>query len=118
MHYADFYRIAEFVLGAAGIGFMVAVNVLAWKVLRPAKRLGFLWWHISTISVAYLCFLYVGFHYVFNRIASNEGIDAVGYIFGLGLLLFTAAQIIIFNVEAQRYAEKRAEGLPQPDRKE
>lgn len=103
---ADAIRFSFFAVAGVGVALMLTVNVLAFRVLRPGKRLGFLWWHITAISSSFLCLMAVALDRSLERL--GQGLTWHTVVTGVGLVLFTSAQAIIYNVERRRYAEKRA----------
>ena len=102
----DFVRYLDFAMFGMGSAFMLITNVLAYKVLRPPKRLGFLWWHVTAISISFLCLGSVSLHLAFSRLG-EEPTWRTPVTF-IGFLLFMIAQMIIFYVELQRYAARLA----------
>lgn len=102
---ADAMRYAVFALSGIGVGFMLMTNFLAFKVLRPPKRLGFLWWHVTAISLSIM---------MIGAVALSDIVDRIGGPFTwrapvmfVGTLLYATAQVIIFRVERQRLVAKR-----------
>jgi hypothetical protein len=103
----DFVRFAVFGTFGIGIGFMLMTNVMAFMVLRPPKRLGFLWWHVTAISLSFLCIGVVAADTVAERLGESEpGWRSALTLFGM--TLYMVAQIIIFGVERQRLINSRA----------
>lgn len=101
-------RVAVFLVFGVGCGLMLMTNVLAFLVLRPPKRLGFLWWHVTAISVSYLCFGLIALHGVFQRMQAEASVTWQLPVLVLGTVLFTTSQAIIFSVERARLATARA----------
>jgi hypothetical protein len=90
-----------FIVFGLGFAFMLATNVLAFKVLRPPKKLGFLWWHITSISVSFTLISSVALSRTLDRLSA--GATWHTYVTAVGILLYAVAQAIIFNVERERY---------------
>lgn len=84
-----------------GFAFMLATNVLAFKVLRPPKKLGFLWWHVTSISISFTLISLVALSRTLDRL--GEGATWHTYATAIGISLYALAQTIIFNVERERY---------------
>ncbi len=103
---ADLLRFSIFALFGIGVGFMAVTNVMAYRVLRPPRRLGFLWWHVTAISVSVLCFGTVAVITVASRL--GESVTWRSPVTLLGCVLFAASQAIIFRVERQRLVEQVA----------
>lgn len=102
----DLIRTLFFVVFGIGLAFMFATNVLAFKVLRPPKKLGFLWWHVTAISISFT---------LIGAVALSRSLDMLGqratwetYATAVGISLYALAQTIIFNVERERYIIMRA----------
>lgn len=110
MTVADGFRFAFVAVFGLGAAFMLVTNFLAFMVLRPPKKLGFLWWHVSAISISFLCFGSVTISRTLERLDRNETVDVDWrtIVTGIGVITFTTAQVIIFNVERQRLAHNRA----------
>lgn len=100
--FLDLIRYLDFAMFGVGCAFMFVTNVLAFHVLRPPKKLGFLWWHVTSISIAFLCLGSVAVQVAFNRLGDETSWRTP--VTFVGLLLFMVAQSIIFTVERQRYA--------------
>ncbi len=102
----DIVRLASFAAFGLGVGFMILTNYIAYRVLRPPHRLGFLWWHVTAVSAAFLCFGAVAV----ERVVRMLGHPATwyGWVTFVGSLLFLASQFIIFRVERSRLVEKQA----------
>ncbi len=103
---ADLLRFSIFALFGVGVGFMVMTNVMAYRVLRPPRRLGFLWWHVTAVSISVLCFGTVSVITVASRL--GESVTWRSPVTLLGCLLFATSQAIIFRVERQRLVEQIA----------
>lgn len=102
----DLLRYGIFALFGVGSAFMVITNIIAFNVLRPPKRMGFLWWHVTAISVAFLCIGAIALDTIVHRIGEPATWRLpVGI---TGFALFCIAQIIIFNVERNRLSQKTA----------
>lgn len=88
----------------AALAFMVGVNILALKVLRPPRKLGFLWWHITAVSISVICLSVV----TLDVVAKHLGAPATWrtWVALVGFTLMLAAQVIIFHVERQRYLQR------------
>lgn len=106
MTFFDIFRYAIFGLFGVGMGFMAITNVLAFKVLRPPKHLGFLWWHVISISLAFACMGLVSVERVTGQLGNPPSWRT--WVTLSGVTLFAAAQIIIFRVERQRLVNHRA----------
>ncbi len=103
---ADLLRYAIFSLFGLGVGFMLITNVMAYMVLRPPRRLGFLWWHVTAVSIAMSCFGVVSVERVVGRLGNSLSWHAPVVL--LGCVLFAVSQVIIFRVERQRLVDKVA----------
>lgn len=106
MTFFDLVRMAVFALFGIGIGFMLLTNVIAFMVLRPPKKLGFLWWHVTAISLSFLCLGIVATERVVGSLGDPPGWRSALVLFGM--TLFATAQAIIFGVERQRLVADRA----------
>lgn len=102
----DVLRFVIFTTFGLGVGFMLITNVIAYQVLRPPRELGFLWWHVTGISLSFLCL---------GVVAVDRAVSKLGdpptwrtFVTLAGCLLFAVAQTIIFNVERQRLVQARA----------
>ncbi len=104
---ADLLRYTIFGLFGVGAGFMLMTNYMAYRVLRPPRRLGFLWWHVTAVSVSVLCFGTVAVITVASRL--GESVTWRSPVTLLGCVLFAVSQTIIFRVERQRLVEKTAQ---------
>lgn len=105
----DVVRYAIIALAGVGVAFMTMTNYLAFRVLRPPKKLGFLWWHVTSISVAWLLVGAVALDRVIGRL--GEPLSWRSYAMLLGTGLFAIAQVIIFGVERQRYVNRQVRRL-------
>lgn len=85
---------------------MLMTNVIAFMVLRPPKKLGFLWWHVTSISLSFLCIGLVSVERVTGQLGNPPSWRT--WVTLIGMLLFTTAQVIIFSVERQRLITQRA----------
>ncbi len=103
---ADLLRFAVFALFGVGVGFMVVTNLMAYRVLRPPRRLGFLWWHVTAVSIATFCFGFVAVERVVGRLGLSLSWHAPVLL--IGCILFAVSQVIIFRVERQRLVEQVA----------
>ena len=103
---ADYVRALAILIFGAGTGLMLATNYVAFRVLRPPKKLGFLWWHVTCISTSFFLLGLVCVDRVFTRLGDNASWQTVAT-FG-GISLFLVAQVLIFNVERQRLTAKAA----------
>jgi hypothetical protein len=99
-------RFVDFALFGVGCAFMLLTNVLAFRVLRPPKRLGFLWWHVTCISTAFVLLGAVVIDRAFDKLDSVATWQTVATF--VGFLAFAIAQILIFGIEKQRYVATRA----------
>lgn len=111
---ADFIRAACFVMFGVGVTFMVLTNVIAFLVLRPQpqielgkRKLGFLWWHVSAISLSFLCYGAVSLDAVQQRVNEPE-LTWRSPVVLIGSIVFAAAQVIIFTIERRRLVHARA----------
>lgn len=102
----DTVRYAVFLTFGVGIGFMLLTNVMAFQVLRPPKKLGFLWWHVTSISLSFLSIGIVAAERVVGKLGDPPGWRSVLVLFGM--TLYMTAQILIFKVERQRLVNSRA----------
>lgn len=110
MNASDWIRILFVAVFGFGAALMLITNYVAFMVLRPPKQLGFLWWHVSAISLSFLCFGSVAISQTLERLNKDQGVGADWrtYVTALGVITFTVAQVIIFNVERRRLAHKIA----------
>jgi len=110
MELGDVYRVMLFVLFAVGSAFMVGTNILGFFVLRPPKKLGFLWWHVTAISLSFFLIGLVALSLVYERLNDPHASDLTweSIFLGIGFSLFALAQVIIFQVEKSRYVHKKA----------
>ncbi len=90
-----------FVVFGIGFAFMCATNVLAFRVLRPPKKLGFLWWHVTSISISFTLISLVALSRALE--SSGQSSSWQTYATAAGISLYAVAQTIIFNVERERY---------------
>ncbi len=102
----DAFRVVIFLLFAFGAGFMLVTNIIAYRVLRPPRRIGFLWWHVTAVSVSVLCFGAVALDRVIGQL--HQPLTWRTPTVLLGCVLFAVSQAIIFRVERQRLVEKVA----------
>lgn len=102
----DIVRLASFAAFGLGVGFMVVTNYIAFRVLRPPHRIGFLWWHVTAISAAFLCFGVVAVERVVGRLGNPS--TWYGWVTLVGAILFFVSQLLIFRVERARLVEKQA----------
>ncbi len=103
---ADLLRYAIFTLFGIGVGYMLITNVMAYSVLRPPRRLGFLWWHVTAVSIAVLCFGGVAVAAVAGRL--GEPLIWASPVVLIGCVLFAVSQVLIFRIERQRLVDKVA----------
>jgi hypothetical protein len=108
----DVLRLLVFATFGIGVGFMVVTNTISFRVLRPAHRLGFLWWHVSAVSTAFLCFGVVAVERVAGRLGDPS--SWYGWVTLVGSVLFCVSQLLIFRIERARLVEKRALGRVSP----
>lgn len=108
----DAVRLMLFGIFGVGVALMLATNVLAFVVLRPPKKLGFLWWHVAAISTSFLCLGTVDLYVVTTHFGDHATWRTVLTV--IGIISFTVAQFIIFNVERARYSAKKVleRGIP------
>ncbi len=102
----DVIRFISIATFGAGVGFMVLINVISFKVLRQPKKFGFLWWHITAISLSFLCLGVVAVEQVAGRLGDPP--TWRGPVVLTGTTLFLIAQFIIFNIERRRLVDKQA----------
>lgn len=102
----DLVRVLVFSTFGVGVGFMVLTNCIAFIVLRPPKAMGFLWWHVASISLSFLCLGSVGTWFVASRFGDPPGLASLVVL--VGTILFAIAQILIFRVERGRLIFARA----------
>jgi hypothetical protein len=102
----DALRLVTFAAFGIGVGFMVVTNSIAFRVLRPAHRLGFLWWHVTAVSIASLCFGVVAVERVAGKVGDPS--SWYGWVTLIGSVLFCVSQLLIFRVERSRLVEKQA----------
>ncbi len=103
---ADVLRFLVFGLFGVGTGLMLITNVMAYRVLRPPRRVGFLWWHVAAVSLALFCFGIVAVEHIVGRL--GQPLNWRAPVVLLGCVLFATSQAIIFRVERQRLVEKIA----------
>lgn len=103
---ADILRYGVFVEAGVGVGFMITTNFIAFHVLRPAGFLGFLWWHVTSISLSFMLIGSVALDNILYRI--GDGFTWRAPVMFLGTTLFATAQLIIFKVERSRLITKQA----------
>lgn len=106
LHAFDLVRFTVFALFGIGLGFMLMTNVMAFMILRPPRRLGFLWWHVTAISLSFACIGVVATERVVSKIGDPPGWRSAVVL--VGMLLYASAQVIIWNVERRRYINARA----------
>lgn len=112
MPFIDVLRVLLFVPFGIGVGFMAITNVIAFLVLRSPrerKKVSFLWWHVTAISLSFLMLGVVALDNVYNRLGMEPTWRVPVTL--VGTTLFMVAQIIIFNIERQRLVQKRATDL-------
>lgn len=97
MNWFDGFRVLVFLTFGVGCGFMLLTNWLAWRVLRNPSHSGFLWWHVSAISVATLCLGVVAVERVLWRLGTEATWQ--GSVILIGTSLFCVSQVIIYRVE-------------------
>lgn len=102
----DVLRFAIFGMFGIGVGFMLMTNVLSFWLLRPPKRLGFLWWHVTSISVSFVLIGIVATESAVSRIGAPPSWRT--FLTLVGMFLFAVAQFLIFGVERKRLVEARA----------
>ncbi len=102
----DAVRFVIFALFGAGVGLMALTNVMAYRVLRPPRRIGFLWWHVSGVSVATFGYGLVAVAAVAGRLG-GPAFWATPVVL-VASIVFAFTQVIIYRIERQRYAEKVA----------
>lgn len=105
----DLVRLAVFLTFGVGIGFMLLVNVISFMVLRPPKKLGFLWWHVTSISLSFLCIGVVATERVVSKVGDPPGWRSVLVL--VGMTLYAVAQALIFSVERKRLVFQRARAV-------
>lgn len=110
MNYLDLFanalRYGVFISAGIGVGFMLMTNVIAFQVLRPPKKLGFLWWHVTSISLSFLMIGTVAMDNIVSRIGDPFTWRAP--LMFVGTALYAVAQAIIFRVERSRLIQKKA----------
>lgn len=105
----DLVRYTAIATFGIGLGFMLLTNIIAFQVLRPPKKLGFLWWHVTAISYSFLALGSVSIYFISMRLGQPAAWP--GLIVVSGTVTFTVAQVIIYNVERQRLVDSRAAAL-------
>lgn len=105
MDASDIFRGLVFLFAGVGAGFAIATNILAFKVLRPPKKLGFLWWHVTSVTVAFFLWGSVVLYYSLMRL--GEPISWRTFASLGGAVVFAVSQTIIFTVERQRWFARR-----------
>lgn len=103
---ADLARYLAVAAFAAGVGIMLVTNVIAFRVLRPAKKSGFLWWHVAAISLSFLLLGSVAVDRIFDRL--SQPVSWHTFATFAGITLFLVAQVIIFLIERSRLTAKKA----------
>ncbi len=99
----DALRYVVFCLFGVGCGFMLITNIMAFRVLRPPRGLGFLWWHITAVSLSQLCYGGVAVVAVAGRLGGP--IVWATPVVLLGSVVFATSQVLIFRIERQRFVE-------------
>ncbi len=102
----DFLRVAIFAVFGLGVGFMTVTNYIAYRVLRPPRQLGFLWWHVTAISLSFLLLGTVAVERVMREFGGP--VRWFGWVTLVGSALFFVAQVLIFRIERSRLVEKQA----------
>lgn len=108
MAFFDLVRYAVFATFGIGTGFMLLTNGIAFRVLRPPQKLGFLWWHVTAISLSFLCISIVAIDTVAGKFGTMPGWRSALTLFGM--TLYMTAQAIIFSIERQRLVVAKAMG--------
>lgn len=102
----DIIRYLDFAMFGVGSAFMLITNVLAFKILRSPRKLGFLWWHVTSISISFVCIGSIALNSAFSRLGQDPTWRTPVIFFGF--LLYMLSQIIISRVELERYAARIA----------
>lgn len=102
----DAVRLLIFACFGLGVAFMLVTNFVAYQVLRVPKKLGFLWWHVTAISISFLCLGTVAIERVVG--ALGQPLTWRTFTALVGVVTFAAAQLIIFGVERERLLHQRA----------
>ncbi len=108
MRLFDLIRYWSFLTFGIGCGFMLLTNYISFRVLRPPKKVGFLWWHVTAVSVSFACLGFISVEYVGGKLGDPPGWRSGVVV--VGTSLFALAQVLIFNVERSRLVQKRALG--------
>lgn len=105
----DLVRLLVFGTFGVGIGLMVLTNLIAFQVLRPPKHLGFLWWHVTSVSISFLAIGIVAVEEVTSTLGNPPGWRSFLTLFGT--TLYMISQFIIFKVERQRLIVAKAHAV-------
>lgn len=103
---ADVFRYFIFVGFGAGCTLMVATNFVAFQTLKVPGRVGFLWWHVTSVSTAFLALGTVALDSVINRLGLEFRWQTLLTV--VGVSLFFSSQLIIYKVERERLRHHRA----------
>ncbi len=103
---ADAIRLVALVGAGFGVGLMAATNWAALRVLRPPRVGGFLWWHVTSISLAVTGLLTVAMNRIFTHFGEPIAWQTIVTLASVALL--DVAMWIIFRIERRRYAAFRA----------
>ena len=106
MHFIDFFRFVVFAEAGMALAFMVGTNIMTWRVLRPPRKRGFLWWHVLTICLGVICISIIALERVAGHLGSPPTWRTWVTLSGMTLIL--AAQWIIYHVEHARLVYRKA----------
>jgi hypothetical protein len=104
--WVDLLRVVVLVLAGGGIGAMLVITWLAFRVLHPPRRPGFLWWHVLTVTLAVsgLVVTTAG-----ERLAMlQQPPDWRLPIALVSMVLLDIALVLIFRIEYERMVDKAA----------
>lgn len=104
--FANVLRYGVFLTSGIGFGFMVMTNFIAFAVLRPPKKFGFLWWHVTSISLSFVLVGAVALDNIVERI--GEPFTWRAPVMFIGTALYATAQFLIFKIERERLIQRRA----------
>ncbi len=106
MTLTDLFRFAVIAMSGSAIGVMLVVTWLAWGVLRPARPLGFLAWHILAITASIVPLVVVAADATIARLHQPVTWRLPTLLFSLVVL--NVAMWIVYQIEWQRLVDKKA----------
>lgn len=103
---ADVLRVAAGAMFTMSVAVQISIVFMAWQVLRPVHKLGFLWWHILAVALSTSGLAFVAVSGSWGRFGLHITWHLPATMFFLSVHL--VALVIIYRVERSRLAEKRA----------